>query len=80
MKEVINLSVALIIAGTWFGSEWVFETFFPEHLLRNATPVPAALVQYGVSRFEDQEAGVICWIYNQGGISCLPIEQTDMVP
>ncbi len=33
----------------------------------------------GVSRFEDDEAGVVCWVYSggyKGGISCLPIEDT----
>lgn len=34
-----------------------------------------------VTRFEDKEAGVVCWVYNgynKGGISCLPIAQTTL--
>ena len=34
---------------------------------------------FGVSRYFDKEAGVVCWIYydyKAGGISCLPIEDT----
>ena len=32
-----------------------------------------------ITRFIDEEAGVVCWIYtgyNKGGISCLPIKDT----
>ena len=31
-----------------------------------------------VDRWVDREAGVVCWIYLFYGISCLPIEQTDL--
>ena len=33
---------------------------------------------YGVSRFIDEEAGVVCWVYAGGraGIGCLPLSQT----
>lgn len=34
-----------------------------------------------VCRFVDTEAGTVCWMYTRayrGGISCLPIEQTDL--
>jgi hypothetical protein len=32
-----------------------------------------------ITRWTDEEAGVVCWIYNAGyagGISCLPISET----
>jgi len=34
---------------------------------------------FGVSRYFDKDAGVVCWIYydyKAGGISCLPIGDT----
>lgn len=34
-----------------------------------------------VTRFTDDEAGVVCWVYqdfNRGGISCLPINDTKL--
>lgn len=40
-----------------------------------------------VERFVDNDAGVVCWIYSDGsvapegqagGISCIPLEQTDL--
>lgn len=29
----------------------------------------------GVTRFVDQEAGVVCWVYSDQ-MSCLPVEET----
>lgn len=34
-----------------------------------------------ISRYYDDEAGVVCWVYSaygQGGISCLPYHSTDL--
>ena len=34
---------------------------------------------YGISRYVDQEAGVVCWVWaggHAGGLSCLPIADT----
>lgn len=31
-----------------------------------------------VHRFYDKEAGVYCWIYARGGISCLPKNQVNI--
>lgn len=33
-----------------------------------------------IERYVDEEAGVVCWLYAgyQGGLSCLPIDQTDL--
>jgi hypothetical protein len=31
----------------------------------------------GITRYEDEEAGVICWLSSAGGIACLPVEQTE---
>ena len=34
-----------------------------------------------IQRFYDHEAGVVCWIYNsynRSGISCLPMDQTNL--
>ena len=36
-------------------------------------------IGYGVFRFIDHEAGVVCWVYKgseKGGISCLPLGET----
>jgi hypothetical protein len=33
---------------------------------------------YGVYRITDEEAGVVCWLHNHNGISCLPISQTNL--
>ena len=33
----------------------------------------------GISRWVDEEAGVVCWVYSgfyKGGISCLPLSDT----
>lgn len=30
----------------------------------------------GVCRFVDTDAGVVCWAYGPGGISCLPLKDT----
>jgi hypothetical protein len=38
-----------------------------------------AAVYNGVGRFVDDEAGVVCWVYDRyksGGISCLPLRDT----
>lgn len=38
---------------------------------------------YGVTRVEDWEAGVVCYVYKAidgAGISCLPISETDLQP
>ena len=40
---------------------------------------PSVNLGYGISRYQDAEAGVICWVYaagHAGGISCLPIADT----
>lgn len=29
-----------------------------------------------LQRYVDEEAGVVCWYFYEGGISCLPIGQT----
>jgi hypothetical protein len=34
-----------------------------------------------ISRFVDEEAGAVCWLYEgyeKGGISCLPLDQTNL--
>lgn len=31
-----------------------------------------------VRRWIDREAGVVCWIYTNSGISCLPLAQTSI--
>lgn len=34
-----------------------------------------------IERFEDTDAGVVCWVYHdsyKGGLSCLPINQTKL--
>ena len=34
---------------------------------------------YGVTRYVDTKAGVVCWIYSapyKGGIDCMPIKDT----
>jgi len=31
----------------------------------------------GIRRFIDKEAGVVCWLYQGYGISCLPISVTN---
>jgi hypothetical protein len=31
----------------------------------------------GITRYEDEEANVICWLSSAGGIACLPVEQTE---
>jgi len=44
-------------------------------------PVGDNGVERYIERYVDTEAGVTCWIYSngyQGGISCLPIEQTKL--
>lgn len=44
-----------------------------------ATAASSSLVR--VERHIDQEAGVACWVYigvYQGGITCLPLEQTQL--
>jgi hypothetical protein len=44
-------------------------------------PVESYPGEYGISRFVDDEAGVVCWVYlelNAGGISCLPISDTKL--
>jgi hypothetical protein len=45
----------------------------------NVMRLEGLVILDGVSRFEDAEAGVICWVYTQayrGGISCLPKSET----
>ena len=29
-----------------------------------------------VGRYIDESAGVVCWTYQRGGISCLPLKET----
>lgn len=46
----------------------------------NVTRTEVGLPDY-VSRFEDPQAGVVCWVfdrYEKGGISCLPKSQTTL--
>ena len=31
-----------------------------------------------VVRYIDTQADVVCWIYGDGGIDCMPIEDTDL--
>jgi len=31
-----------------------------------------------VHKFFDKEAGVVCWVYRDNGISCLPVSQTKL--
>lgn len=41
-----------------------------------------ARIESDITRHIDEEAGVVCWVYSygyQGGISCLPIEDTRLV-
>jgi hypothetical protein len=33
-------------------------------------------ISRGVVRWEDEKAGVVCWTFYSGGISCLPISET----
>lgn len=43
---------------------------------------PTILIQDNVYRFIDKEADVVCWVYAQGykgGISCLPLSETNLV-
>lgn len=43
--------------------------------------VDSSDMPYGVSRFIDEEAGVVCWTvksYHERGISCLPISETNL--
>jgi hypothetical protein len=47
-----------------------------------AAPTPSGLV-FGVDRFVDREAGVVCWTVGvkgrvQNAISCLPLDQTEL--
>jgi len=46
---------------------------------RTATDAPATDLPYGVNRFVDAEADVVCWRFNagySGGLSCLPLGDT----
>ena len=39
------------------------------------------IIKSNVTRFIDEEAGVVCWEYDgyrSGGISCLPIDETKL--
>lgn len=71
-KIVLFLCLLLIACG---GA--VEDVPFPD--IKKVTPLQGITYAYGVNRFVDNEAGVVCWIYsggNQGGISCLPINET----
>ena len=40
---------------------------------------PSVNLGYAISRYVDEEAGVVCWVYgvtSGGGLSCLPIADT----
>lgn len=50
-------------------------------LLISCAPADTSQSTYlhsGVCRVIDEEAGVVCWLYYQNGISCLPISETDL--
>jgi hypothetical protein len=51
-------------------------------LLINPVPLDdgRAQIRFGIVRYVDEEADVICWVFNGfvwGGISCLPMKDTD---
>jgi len=38
-------------------------------------------IRYNITRYVDDEAGVVCWVYGnyeKGGLSCLPLSQTSI--
>jgi hypothetical protein len=44
-------------------------------------PVSSTSMLGGITRFYDNDAGVVCWVYNdfeKGGISCLPLKETKL--
>lgn len=50
---------------------------------KSPEPTPVQVSEWltkHVYKFTDEEAGVVCWVYNaggnHGGISCLPLSET----
>jgi hypothetical protein len=65
MKKILIILLVLVLTSCT-----------PKNKPAETTPVNTG---YGVSRYFDKEAGVVCWIYydyKAGGISCLPIGDT----
>lgn len=68
MKKVILALIILLISMTLAGCEVSHVTETKE-------------LASGITRLVDPEAGVVCWVYsgyNVGGISCLPLSETNL--
>lgn len=70
MKKVVLLIVLVLLLASCAPSESGknFAGYYPE----NCTTVGDGKT----CRIVDREAGVVCWVYFQNGISCLPIKDT----
>lgn len=60
---------------------WILAVLLLLILLAGCAPTEAYTMQtmgyYGVQRFVDEEAGVVCWVtLNRYGLSCLPLSET----
>jgi len=57
----------------------------PQNVTQIAESDDAFVDDYGIHRFVDDEAGVVCYTYKDGegagqgsGLSCMPLNQTDL--
>lgn len=69
MKKLVLLVLVFLLAGC---SQIQYE----DDPAQQVMPIPN---NYGVVRYVDEEAGVVCWIYSayhKGGISCFPLDDT----
>lgn len=57
----------------------------PQNVTKIADETDGFVDDYGIHRFVDEEAGVVCYTYKDGegagqgsGLSCMPLNETDL--
>jgi hypothetical protein len=80
VKARILCAIALTIILVSCGGSTEYSVQSPQP---NATIIPADPLEFDVgvirrvARFHDDEYGAVCWVYREGGISCIPDAQLE---
>ena len=78
IKTVLLLAIIILVAaGTWVS----LEAIYSRSVVVGVRAEPINRFPTGITRYVDEPAGVVCWVFIQegkGGISCLPISETKM--